>query len=230
MTERDEILKDIEKLTPIIWKKKSEYQARFWIKGHIGKPKEHCNMEELRIVRYLMVFKAKTGRCPIVEHHQDSDYRRRKVVGSPNSWKMKRQELEVIQEGRCAICKRLEAECPIMYVSTLSGGLERVTRLDIDHIVPIFLGGLSNIENLRLLCKTCHDEKSKRETWHAIKIFKRDKLQVNIALAKKYYYEYKENQKYERTGIQGDSGEGIQTWTPKETNSNNGAELAQNES
>lgn len=35
--------------------------------------------------------------------------------------------------------------------------------LTIDHIMPLFMGGKSNIENLQLLCEPCHVEKSRND-------------------------------------------------------------------
>ena len=41
---------------------------------------------------------------------------------------------------------------------------DRVTvATDVDHIVPLHLGGGDNEENLQSLCRECHDEKTIRE-------------------------------------------------------------------
>ena len=34
---------------------------------------------------------------------------------------------------------------------------------DVDHIIPLHLGGSDEESNKELLCKPCHDDKSKRE-------------------------------------------------------------------
>lgn len=38
-----------------------------------------------------------------------------------------------------------------------------INELTIDHILPLFLGGDSNINNLQLLCEPCHRVKTKQE-------------------------------------------------------------------
>jgi len=35
--------------------------------------------------------------------------------------------------------------------------------LTIDHILPLFIGGNSDMKNLQLLCRPCHEEKSRHE-------------------------------------------------------------------
>ena len=34
---------------------------------------------------------------------------------------------------------------------------------DIDHILPIAIGGTNNISNLQILCKACHGDKTRSE-------------------------------------------------------------------
>lgn len=43
-------------------------------------------------------------------------------------------------------------------------GVWAVEQMTIDHIVPIILGGTSELENLQLLCVPCHGKKSANET------------------------------------------------------------------
>ena len=167
----NEILKDINYLINLIWNKKSnktKYKTLYWIKSHIGKTINSCNLEELKILRYLLAIKAKTGECPIEEHRDNTQTRRRQVL---TGWKDIRQEILNKAKGRCCLCSE-------------------ASELTIDHIQPIFLGGRSNLDNLRALCKSCHKAKSQKEAIISTLIFRRDKLKTNIYLAKKYYYSY----------------------------------------
>jgi 5-methylcytosine-specific restriction protein A len=43
----------------------------------------------------------------------------------------------------------------------------------VDHIIPKFMGGYDNLDNLQTLCKTCHGKKSSIEG-HAAQRMKRD--------------------------------------------------------
>lgn len=36
---------------------------------------------------------------------------------------------------------------------------------DIDHIIPVSKGGGTDLKNLQLLCRCCHQKKSRRELW-----------------------------------------------------------------
>ncbi len=230
MKEKEELLKDISFLSNLIWKR-NQYAPKFWVKNHIGKAVVNCDIEELRIVRYLMAFKAKDGHCPIDEHRNDPEKRRIKAIRRQSQGKSIRDVLQERQDGRCSVCKRLERECPVLYKNKLPDGTVQEFRLDVDHVIPVFEGGTSDLENLRLLCKDCHNKKTTEEGWRAAKAFKRDKLQINIALSRKYYYEYLETKKYEPTRIQRDSGQSLQTEGQlSQADSSYGAELAQNES
>jgi 5-methylcytosine-specific restriction protein A len=48
--------------------------------------------------------------------------------------------------GKCAICDEK---------------LQR--KYELDHIKPLASGGTNDIDNIQLLCKSCHKEKSQRE-------------------------------------------------------------------
>lgn len=45
----------------------------------------------------------------------------------------------------------------------------RAVRLTIDHIIPRAVGGKNNLDNLQLLCRPCHEKKSREIDGPAIK-------------------------------------------------------------
>lgn len=51
--------------------------------------------------------------------------------------------------------------------NSLCAGCGKQTKLTVDHIMPIYLGGSSNIENLQLLCMPCNRSKGRKhpEEW-----------------------------------------------------------------
>jgi 5-methylcytosine-specific restriction enzyme A len=56
-----------------------------------------------------------------------------------------RQRILLRDEYTCQICGRVSAQ------------------LEVDHIVPLSMGGNNSISNLQSLCKTCHKLKSDRD-------------------------------------------------------------------
>jgi len=42
-------------------------------------------------------------------------------------------------------------------------GEERVSFLQIDHVIPYFLGGTDDLDNLRILCGPCHEQRHRRD-------------------------------------------------------------------
>ena len=174
---------DIKYLINIIWGHKTNNQKKslsfHWIRSHIGKSLGGCNEQELRVLRYLLAFKAKNGECPIEEHRDNSNKRYRYSVKTGSVlWKIKRGKVLERANGHCELCWLKSDD------------------LDVDHIIPVFQGGSSEENNLRALCPLCHKRKSKGEARIANYLFKRDKLQLNIELAHKYYNDYLIN-KYE---------------------------------
>ena len=37
------------------------------------------------------------------------------------------------------------------------------TEIEVDHISPLFVGGTDSLENLQVICKACHAEKTQLE-------------------------------------------------------------------
>jgi len=56
--------------------------------------------------------------------------------------------IEFLCRGTGRVCKKC-------------GGADQ---LQVDHIVPLSFGGPNKMENLQVLCKVCHDQKTKAET------------------------------------------------------------------
>jgi 5-methylcytosine-specific restriction endonuclease McrA len=82
---------------------------------------------------------------------------RRKREGSFSRSKIKvRLKLKLVERDQsdCNICKQ-----PF-----------DMKNLTIDHVLPLFQGGNSEIDNLQLLCEPCHQVKTKQEhkDWYAI--------------------------------------------------------------
>ncbi|QFU94090.1 HNH endonuclease [Amycolatopsis sp. YIM 10] len=53
--------------------------------------------------------------------------------------------------GRCCKCER-----------DLGGAYSPINRVEFDHIVPLAIGGLNDVTNLQMLCKTCNNDKRAR--------------------------------------------------------------------
>lgn len=93
----------------------------------------------------------------------DTEYRRRVRNRLKTKEKAKRQRglrkgtkwarrlLMIKQRGRCARCQDV-----IVFGKDGNG--------TVDHIVPVYEGGNSHIENLQILCKDCHLEKDRYVT------------------------------------------------------------------
>ena len=71
-----------------------------------------------------------------------------------------KKQLYIKQNGKCNICQK-------KFVIS--------DQADLDHIVPKFRGGSNAQDNLQLLCKTCHIQKSiKEKKYVTIRIFLKD--------------------------------------------------------
>lgn len=67
-----------------------------------------------------------------------------------NTWMFVRMDVLKRDNYRCSICKKRF----------------RKKELDVDHIIPIQMGGqLFDKKNLRTLCKDCHKRKSKLDSY-----------------------------------------------------------------
>ena len=96
-----------------------------------------------------------SGRCE--QHQQDrSGWRQyhqqrggsREARGYGVVWQRLRKTVIERDKGLCQQCQR---------DGRLTGGT------DCDHIIPKARGGTDDLDNLELLCKTCHTRKSARE-------------------------------------------------------------------
>lgn len=73
-----------------------------------------------------------------------------KTFNRNNSWYWIRKDVLRRDHYTCKICKKRL----------------RKRELEVDHIIPVQMGGqLLDKENLRTLCKECHREKSKLDSW-----------------------------------------------------------------
>ncbi|MBN1157397.1 HNH endonuclease [Candidatus Woesearchaeota archaeon] len=67
-----------------------------------------------------------------------------------NSWHFVRKDVLRRDKYRCSICNKRF----------------RKKDLDVDHIIPVRMGGhLFDKKNLRTLCKECHKKKSELDRW-----------------------------------------------------------------
>ncbi|MBW2970661.1 HNH endonuclease [Candidatus Woesearchaeota archaeon] len=67
-----------------------------------------------------------------------------------HTWEFVRKDVLKRDKYRCSICNQRF----------------RKTQLDVDHIVPINMGGKPfEKNNLRTLCKECHKKKTKLDRW-----------------------------------------------------------------
>jgi 5-methylcytosine-specific restriction enzyme A len=67
-----------------------------------------------------------------------------------NSWFWVRKDVLKRDKYKCSICKKRF----------------RKKELDVDHIIPVRIGGdLFDKNNLRTLCKICHKAKTKLDLW-----------------------------------------------------------------
>jgi 5-methylcytosine-specific restriction endonuclease McrA len=72
--------------------------------------------------------------------------------GNPNTERIRGAKLQKIRER---ILLRDNYTC---------AGCGRITAyLQVDHVVPLFMGGSESDENRQLMCDVCHDAKSARE-------------------------------------------------------------------
>lgn len=75
-------------------------------------------------------------------------------------WKMLQREVYKRDNKLCQICF---AHCPRDPDKKRASSGTLARRATFDHIIPIHKGGQTVVENLRLLCHTCHEKKSHEE-------------------------------------------------------------------
>ena len=157
---RDECTKLCDK----IWKKpqpkwKNRMKAEAWIEGHIGRSMMKAGIEEMLFLERLLLEKLKFGRCSIHLDKETAAQRRRIRIGG--AWESKRQQIIRERGMKCEEC----------------GRELKANEVTIDHIEPVFKGGLTVNGNLRILCENpCHRRKSRKEN--------REARQINLALGK----------------------------------------------
>lgn len=175
------ILKDVHFLMQIIWPRAKDriYHGKHWVKGHIGYSVNNCSYQDLKVLRYLLAFKARDGECPITEHRLNKGRRRKEAMPHPAAWRTIRLRLIAEAGNMCQDCKKVYP----------------TSKLTIDHVKPIFEGGTSDPENLRVLCEPCHRKKTLGEEWKNQRRFRKHFLKENIRLAHKYYAEFQASKK-----------------------------------
>lgn len=74
------------------------------------------------------------------------------------------------QMGKCETCGTAESfmwrkggVCGSFVDGDLHQLVWRTSNLELDHIIPLHLGGSNECENLQLLCRECHRGKTTRE-------------------------------------------------------------------
>ncbi len=124
-------------------KKRSQYNH--WIRSHVGKAVPDLTVAELKILKLLLQDKIQGKHCRICASQVSKAKRRRQKGVATSAWKSLRDRI-IRQRGRiCEDCGKVDLE---KYDLTL------------DHVIPLFKGGLTAIENLRILCVACHNFKS----------------------------------------------------------------------
>jgi len=70
-----------------------------------------------------------------------------KIVKRVRGWRLQqiRERILLRDDYECAVCGRASAD------------------LEVDHIMPLHMGGAESDENRQLLCAECHKAKSERE-------------------------------------------------------------------
>lgn len=69
----------------------------------------------------------------------------RQARGYGAEWERRREEVLFRDHGMCRRCLATQ-------------------NLEVDHVVPKSMGGGDNLENLQILCTTCHRQKTSRES------------------------------------------------------------------
>jgi 5-methylcytosine-specific restriction endonuclease McrA len=115
---------------------------------------------ELELRRFLKCrpnWRVKSGHLPdfvrLMIGQIPSDHVLASLMGEPRGGPLAEAQLislEEQQHGRCALCGRF---------------LVRASRPQVDHIVPVALGGKSELRNYQLLCAECNLGKGKLLTW-----------------------------------------------------------------
>ena len=137
---------------------KARARAAAWQKANPERRKEirakwiENNLEKMRAIRKAWKAanpeKVKAERAKWMRDHPEvrvsieAARRARKIGAGGGFTKREIDDLHVKQKGKCAICK-----------SRLSDTFHR------DHIIPIALGGDSDISNIQLLCQPCNSRK-----------------------------------------------------------------------
>jgi 5-methylcytosine-specific restriction endonuclease McrA len=95
------------------------------------------------------------------QHHHDESMRWRKE--NPEAWKEIRQRNEYKRKGGGILPNGAFGTLVSMY-GAICGRCKSKTDLTVDHVVPISIGGKSNMENLQILCRSCNSSKSNRSS------------------------------------------------------------------
>lgn len=100
---------------------------------------------ELNADRKHEARKKRLAQCPETITLQNHRRRARKKEAGGSFTKSDVQEILANQRKRCAVCR------------------QQLARYEIDHIVPLFLGGSNGRENIQLLCRPCNRAKGRRD-------------------------------------------------------------------
>lgn len=95
------------------------------------------------------------------EHHHRESLRWRRE--NPEAWREIERRKQYKRKGGGVLPNGAFGILVSMY-GALCGRCKSETDLTVDHVVPISLGGKSNIENLQILCRSCNSSKSNRSS------------------------------------------------------------------
>lgn len=149
-------------LTRKLWdfnNKRARHEYHMWMISHLGLPFKKVPESDCRLLLFLLEFKRKYSHCPIHQEFRSVHRRRIREKQGGHSW----------TENRAAAIARDSATCQSCHKPHLSGH-----DLTVDHVIPLFAGGTSDLANLETLCFPCHSRKHKEnnEDYRAWEMFK----------------------------------------------------------
>lgn len=155
---------ECKKLINQIWDlNKLEDRIKYgtWMKHHIGKLFRDVNSnKDYDVLISILKFKIEHGHCPI---HKEKRHHhvRRNLLGA--NWETVRKQAIEFYGNTCNHCGKKD----------LTGN-----DLTVDHIIPLFSGGKSEMNNLQILCADCHKIKGKKnqESKKALKKYREEEL------------------------------------------------------
>lgn len=99
-----------------------------------------------------------------LEWENETEPQNRRTRGYPPDWQTRRTSVFFRENGRCQSCGARAGRCPTTRESRWRHPKPKVVGAHVHHRLPIRKGGTHALDNLELLCDSCHLAKHPQNT------------------------------------------------------------------